>query len=335
MATASTPQRIGLIGLGGYLPERVMTNDEWTQYVDTSDTWIRERSGIERRRIAAEDESTTELAVAAARSALADADLDATDLDEIIIATDTPEYPVPDTAAFVQHQLGAREIPAFDLAGSGCAGYLQALDVARGRVLLGAERVLVVGVEALSKRISWRQRETDVLFGDAAGAAIVGANARVEILAAVAGTDGSKADILCFPNGGTKNPFTEAMAKAGLHHKIVMDGRAVFREAVKRMSAAAQDVLAKAGRCLDEVDLVVPHQANLRIIHAVAKKLGVGLERFVINVQHYGNTGSASIPVALWEADQAGRIKPGALVLCPSFGAGFHWSALLLRFGDR
>ncbi len=327
-----TPERIGVIGFGAYLPERIMTNHDWAQLVDTSDAWILARTGIERRRIAAADESTADLATAAARSALEATGLDAADLDEIIVATDTPETPVPDTASYVQHRLGAGEIPAYDLGGSGCAGFLQALDVARARVLLGRQRVLVIGVEVLSRWISWTQRETDVLFGDAAGAAIVAANARGEILAAVSGTDGSHADILGFPYGGSRHPITHEITRQGLHKRPVMKGRAVYREAVRRMTSAALDVLAETGKTVADVDLVVPHQANLRIIHAVANRLHVPLERFAINVQEYGNTGAATIPVALYEADRDGRMPPGSLVLCTSFGAGFHWTALLLQF---
>jgi 3-oxoacyl-[acyl-carrier-protein] synthase-3 len=324
---------IGLLGLGAYVPARVMENAEWAEWVDTTDEWIRTRTGIERRRVAGEDETTATMAVAAARRALADAGLSPGDLDEIIVATDTPEVFIPDTAAFVQHLLGAREVPAYDLAGSGCAGFLQALDVARSRVLAGQRRVLVVGVELLTRLMDWRDRSTAVLFGDAAGAAVVGdTGGGNEILAAVAGTDGSRWDILCLEAGGTRRPFSLESARAGAHHDIVMNGREVFREAVARMSQAARQVLEKAGRALDEVALVVPHQANLRILQAVGKALGVAPDRLYVNVQEYGNTGSASVPLALAEARDAGRIRPGDLVLLTSFGAGFHWAATLVRF---
>ena len=335
MATNETAGRrtIGLLGLGAYVPERVMENDEWSEWVDTSDEWIRTRTGIERRRVAGEDETTASMAVAAARRALEDAGLGPEDLDEIVVATDTPEVFIPDTASFVQHLLGAREVPAYDLAGSGCAGFLQALDVARSRVLTGQRRVLVVGVELLTRLMNWRDRSTAVLFGDAAAAAVVGDTAGGnEILAAVAGTDGSRWDILCLEAGGTRRPFSLEAARAGAHHDIVMNGREVFREAVGRMSEAARQVLEMAGRTLAEVALVVPHQANLRIIQAVGKALGVAEERVYVNVQELGNTGSASVPLALTEARDAGRIHPGDLVLLTSFGAGFHWAATLVRF---
>ena len=324
---------IGLLGLGAYVPERVMANEEWSAWVDTTDEWITERTGIKRRRIAADDQSTADLAVAAARQALADAGLGADEIDEIIVASDTPEVYIPDTASFVQHRLGAREIPAYDLGGSGCAGFLQALDIARSRVATGTDRVLVVGVELLSRLMNWRDRNTCVLFGDGAGAAVVGRGENAaEILAAVAGTDGSRADILSLEAGGTRVPFTLESAQAGLHQKVVMKGREVFREAVARMSEAAQRVLAKAGVAVHELALVVPHQANLRILQATANALGVPIEKLHVNVQEYGNTGSASIPLALTEAREQGRIARGDLVLLTSFGAGFHWAATLVRF---
>jgi len=343
--------RVGLLGLGAHVPERVMENAEWAQWVDTSDEWIRERTGIERRRVIADDESTVDLALPAARKALEDAGLGVDDVDEIVVATDTPEVYLPDTSAILQHRLGAREVPTYDLGSSGCAGFLQALSVARSRVLdphagAAGKRILVVGVEALTRLMSWRDRATCVLFGDAAGAAVVGVLPEsadgeagesgraggAEILTATSGTDGSKADILGLETGGTRRPFSLEAARAGAQHDIVMKGREVFREAVRRMSAASREVLERAGHALSDLALVVPHQANLRIIHAVASQLGVGMDRVFVNVQEYGNTGSASVPLALWEARQQGRVRRGDLVLLTAFGAGFHWAATLLRF---
>jgi 3-oxoacyl-[acyl-carrier-protein] synthase-3 len=325
--------RIGLIGLGAYVPERIMTNDEWTQYVDTSDEWITTRTGIKRRRLAADDESTADLAVLAAQRALTDAGLTADHIDEIIVASDTPEVYTPDTASFVQHRLGAREIPTYDLGGSGCAGFVLALDIAHSRVGNGDRRILVIGVELLSRVMSWRDRNTCVLFGDAAGAAIVGtADGAVEILAATAGTDGSRGDILTAEVGGTRAPFNIERARQLQDQWILMKGREVFKEATTRMSAAANEVLTQAGHNVDDVALIIPHQANLRIIQATGKALRVPEEKVYANVQEYGNTGSASIPLALWEARQQGRIADGDLVLLTSFGAGFHWAAMLLRF---
>ncbi|MDQ3742917.1 MAG: ketoacyl-ACP synthase III [Acidobacteriota bacterium] len=335
MTSTKDPQsgRTYILGMGAYLPERIMTNDEWGQYVDTSDEWITARTGIKRRRIAAPDETTVDFAVAAARSALEQAEIRPHDLEEIIVATDTPEVCVPDTAAFVQHKLCAREIPAYDLASSGCAGFIQALDVARARVFFGVGPILVVGVELVSRLINWHDRNTCVLFGDAAAAFVVGAGpGQAEILSAVTGTDGSKAGILMIEVGGTRHPFNAETAREESHKRVTMNGREVFKEAVHRMSEGAQTVLAKAGFLIEDLDLVIPHQANLRIIEAVAKSLGLTPDKLYVNIQEYGNTGSASVPLALWEAQQRGLIKPGGLVLLTSFGAGFHWGATLLRF---
>lgn len=324
---------VGLLGLGAYVPERVMSNEEWTEYVDTSDEWIVERTGIHRRRIASDDQTTVDLAVEAAERALTDAGIGPGDIDEIVVASDTPEVFLPDTASYLQARLGTREVPAYDLASSGCAGFVLALDIARSRVIAGDRRVLVVGVELLSRLIDWHDRNTCVLFGDAAGAAVVGRGpAVVEMLAATAGTDGTKGDILGLQTGGTRLPFSEEIASKGLHKHLVMHGREVFREAVVRMTRCSLEVLERAGYSIDDVALVVPHQANLRILDAVRDRLGVSEARVFVNVDEYGNTGSASVPLALWEAREQGRIEPGDLVLLTAFGAGFHWSALLLRF---
>ncbi len=325
--------KVGILGLGAYVPERVVTNDDWARLVDTSDEWITARTGIERRRFAADDQTTVDLAVEAARAALDDAGVAEGEIDEIIVATDTPEVYSPDTAAFVQHRLGAREIPTYDLAGSGCAGFVQALDVAGSRVRCGRRRVLVIGAELISRFLDLTDRNTCVLFGDAAGAAVIGeVEDGGEILAVEAGTDGSKSEILMMETGGTRKPFSLEVAQRGEHKGLLMNGREVFREAVARMSEASRAVLRRAGRDLASVALVVPHQANLRIIQAVAKALGTPLERVYSNVQEYGNTGSASVPLALSQAHTEGRIRPGDLVLLTTFGAGFHWAAALVQY---
>ncbi len=320
--------KVGVVGLGAYLPPRVMTNEEWAQYVDTSDEWISERTGIKRRRLAALEESTADLAVKAARAALEDAGLERGEVDEIVVTTDTPEVYLPDTASFVQERLGARRIPCYDLAGSGCAGFLLALDIARSRIRERDRKILVIAVELITRLMNWRDRNTCVLFGDAAAAAVLGRRAdAMEIVAATAGTDGSKAGILAVEVGGTRTPFRPG----GAPLELVMNGREVFKEAVEHMTGAAREVLAQAGVDLSEVALVVPHQANLRILEAVRERLGVPAHKMVVNVQEYGNTGSASVPLALWEARRDGRLRPGDLVLLVSFGAGFHWAGMLLR----
>jgi 3-oxoacyl-[acyl-carrier-protein] synthase-3 len=326
-----TTQSIGLLGLGAYVPERVMTNEEWTQWVDTSDEWITERTGIKTRRVAAEDESAADFGIAAAKVALADAGLEPTDIDEIIVATDTPEVYSPDTAAYVQEGLGAREVRAYDLAGSGCAGWLLGLELARDRTR-GGRRILVVAVELITRLMNWHDRNTCVLFGVAAGAAVVGPGDHpIQIVASTAGTDGSKAGILGREVGGTRRPFTLERAQRGEHLEVIMKGREVFKEAVHRMTAASRQVLEESGTSAEEIALVVPHQANLRILNSVRKALGVPEEKVYVNVREYGNTGSASVPLALWEARHKGLCKPGDLVLLTAFGAGFHWAAMLLR----
>ena len=311
-----------------------MTNDDWAELLDTDDEWITSRSGIKERRIAADDESTVDLAAAAAEKAIADAGLTAADIDEIIVATDTPEVYFPDTASHLQHRLGAREVTAFDLGGSGCAGFVLALDVARSRVHAATKKILVVGVEIVSRIMNWKDRNTAVLFGDGAGAVVVGAGdgVKAELLSFDAGTDGQFAGILTLEAGGTRRPFTLEEAQRGGHLDFIMNGREVFRQAVKRMSAAAENVVERAGRLKDEIALVIPHQANLRIIDAVRNKLRLDEDQMYVNVDRYGNTGSATVPLAMAEAHQEGRIKPGDLVVLTAFGAGFHWSAAALQF---
>ncbi len=322
-----------ILGFGGYVPERVMTNDDWAEIVDTSDDWIRERTGIERRRVAAPDQATVDLAAEAAIVAMKDAGLGPDDIDEIIVATDTQQARTPDTASYLQHRLGAGPIPAFDLGGSGCAGFVQALDVARARITLDPKRVLVVGVEVLLRVLSWRDRNTCVLFGDGAGAVVVGpGEGNPQILDVIAGTDGSKTGILVSTAGGTSDPFTREQLEAGLHDKLVMEGRAVFREAVHHMTDSVNELLDRLGKQIDDVSLLVPHQANKRIIDAVGQRLGIDADRVMINVNEYGNTGSASVPLALWEARNAGRISPGDLVILTAFGAGFHWASAAVQF---
>ncbi len=322
-----------ILGFGGYVPERVVTNDDWSRWVDTSDEWILQRTGIQRRRFVADDESTMTLASDAAAVALKDADLTPDDIDEIVLATDTPEMMSPDTAALVQNRLGCRYIPTYDLGGSGCAGFVQALDVARSRIMTEPKRILVIGVEVISRMISMEDRSTAVLFGDGAGAVVLGPEGgRAEVLGVVSGTDGSNAEILTLAAGGTRNPFNERSLANGDYNRLVMDGGRVFVEAVRRMSEAANGVLEKVGRSLSEVRLVIPHQANARIIEAVRKRMGLDEEAVFINVHEYGNTGSATVPFAMWEAVRDGRIQQGDLVVLTAFGAGFHWAAAAVQF---
>ena len=322
-----------VLGFGGYVPERVMTNDDWAALVDTTDEWITTRTGIKERRFAADDESTLDLAEQAGLGAMKDAGLGPDDMDEIIVATDTPEVYTPDTAALLQDRLGCRNIPTYDLGGSGCAGWIQAIDVARARIAFEPKKVLVVGVELISRLISWEDRATCVLFGDGAGAVVLGpGEGKAQLLDVISGTDGSKADILTLQTGGTRHPFTVDSAAAGDHQRLDMKGSEVFREAVRRMSSVTLELLDRLDRPLSEVALLIPHQANKRIIDAVGHKLGIEESRVLVNVDRYGNTGSATVPLGLWEAYEHKRIRPGDLVMLTAFGAGFHWASAALQF---
>jgi 3-oxoacyl-[acyl-carrier-protein] synthase-3 len=310
-----------------------MTNDDWSKLVDTTDEWITARTGIKRRRFAAEDESTLDLAAHAAQRALEDAGQEPGDIGEIIVATDTPELYTPDTASLLQHRLGCGNVPTYDLGGSGCAGFVQALDVARARIHFAPRNILVVGVELISRLISWEDRSTCVLFGDAAGAMILGpGRGEAEVVDVITGTDGGYAEILTLVTGGTRHPFTLEAARAGDHQRLTMVGSEVFRVAVRRMSSAVRELLQHLDKSPDDVALVVPHQANKRIIDAVQNRLGFDADRVYVNVHEYGNTGSASVPFALWEARQKGIVEPGDLVVLTAFGAGFHWAAAALQF---
>jgi 3-oxoacyl-[acyl-carrier-protein] synthase-3 len=322
---------VGILSIGSYLPERVMTNADWAKLIETTDEWITERTGIKKRHFAPDGMHTSDLVVRAAHKALDRASLAPTDLTEIIVATDTPELFTPDTASLVQTKLGAGEVPAYDLAGSGCAGFVQALSVARSRVLSEGGKILVAGVELISRMMNWKDRNTCVLFGDGAGAVIVAETKTSDILATYSGTDGSKADILGLEVGGTRRPITVEVASDPSYPPVVMKGKEVFREAVVRMTQASQIVLERAQVTLDEIALIVPHQANARIIQAVAETLKISMDKVYVNVQDYGNTGSATVPIALDEAIEKKRAKPGELILLTSFGAGFHWASAVVR----
>ena len=322
-----------IMGFGGYVPEKVITNEDWANQLDTTDEWITQRTGIKRRRFVAEDETTMTMATNAAETAIKDAGLTSDDIDEIILATDTPEMMTPDTAALVQHQLKCRNIPTYDLGGSGCAGFVQALDVAKSRIATRPKNILVIGVELISRMISLKDRTTSILFGDGAGAVILGPEkARAEVLDVVSGTEGGYAEILTLAAGGTRNPFNAKSLESGDYNRLIMDGRRVFIEAVRRMTEATLEVLERIGRVKEEVALVIPHQANLRIIEAVRNKLGFDEDRFYVNVQEYGNTGSATVPFAMFEAVNNDRIEKGDLVVLTAFGSGFHWAAAAVQF---
>jgi 3-oxoacyl-[acyl-carrier-protein] synthase-3 len=321
-----------VIGWGKYLPERVLTNAEIAQQVDTDDEWIVARTGIRERRIAAEDESTATLALAAARSALETADLDPTDLDMIIVASASPEHTFPATACLVQDALGATNAGAFDLSAA-CSGWIYGVGLAAQAIATGSiDHALVIGAETLSRFVNWQDRATCILFGDGAGAVILGpSEQRGGVLSSVWGADGSGAQTLSVPAGGSRLPASFETVRDGLH-TIHMDGRKVFRFATRVMRQAAAEAVDKAGLEMDDVALLIPHQANLRIIESAARGLKLPDERVFVNLDRYGNTSSASIPIALCEALEAERIAPGDILVAVGFGAGLTWGAAVIQW---
>lgn len=321
-----------ILGTGHYAPSRVVTNDDLAKIVDTSDTWIRERTGIGRRRFAADNELTSDMATAAAVRALEAAGLTARDLDMIIVGTISGDSPMPACAVHVQQKLGASEIPAFDISAA-CAGFVYGMTIADQFIATGAaKRVLVIGVELLSRLMNWTDRTTCVLFGDGAGAAILGPSegSGAGILASRIFSDGSLAGALHIPGGGSAEPMTvDAVERK--RNKVHMSGSEVFKAAIKNLTSAAQLAIKAAGITEKDVDWIVAHQANMRILTQVSDRLSVPLERFVLNIEEYGNTSSASIPIALDEAVRDGRIRPGHTVVFCALGAGISWGASVVR----
>jgi len=317
-----------IAGTGGYLPERVLTNADLEKMVDTSDEWIRERSGIKRRHIAAEDESASDMAVAAARKAIQAADISTNDIDLIIVATTTPDKVFPSTACIVQRRLELEKIPAFDVQAA-CSGFIYALDIANRFIQTkGATTALIVGSEVMSRLVDWTDRSTCVLFGDGAGAVILQASDKPGVISSHIHSDGKYEELLHVP-AGISTGFGDVQHEAAFIH---MKGHEVFRKAVNSLGAIARETL--AGNDVDQKDLtwLVPHQANLRIIKAAAKKLALPMERVVVTVDEHANTSSASIPLALDVAVRDGRIQRGDILLFEAFGAGFTWGSALVRY---
>lgn len=313
---------------GGYLPERVMTNREFEAFVDTSDDWIRSRSGIRSRHIAAENETTSDMSVAAARSALEHGDVDPAEIDLIVLATTTPDKVFPSTACIVQRRLGISGFPAFDVQAA-CSGFIYALDVADRFVRTGgAKCALVIGAEMYSRVIDWNDRTTCVLFGDGAGAVVLRASDEPGILSTHARADGRHEELLHVPFGVSGGYERLRSGEAWIR----MKGNEVFRQAVSTLGAIAEETLAVNNVSTSDVAWLIPHQANLRIIAAAAKKLDLPMERVVITVDRHANTSSASIPLALDVAVRDGRIKRGELLLFEAFGAGFTWGSALVRY---
>ena len=321
-----------LRGIGSYVPERKVDNQELSEKVDTSDEWIRTRTGIKERRFAAENESTSDLALEASRRALEDAGVSPEKIDLVVVATITPDMAFPSTACLLQHKLGIPKVACFDLEAA-CSGFLYALDVADGMLSSGRyECALVVGAEKLSSIMDWEDRTTCVLFGDGAGAAVLTKEGEgAEMIGFQCGADGSNPSLLHQPAGGSMQPASQETVDSRGHF-LKMNGREIFKSAVRVMERAAIELLEKHGFDKNEVDHVIPHQANARIVESLSQRLEIPLDRFYCNLHKFGNTSAASIPLALDEAYKSETFKKGDLGLLVAFGAGLTWSATLVRF---
>ena len=320
-----------IAGIGSYVPARVLTNADLERMVATSDEWIRERTGIRERRIAAAGEACSDLAVQAGKRALTAAGLAATDLDMILVATCTGDYPLPATACLVQHQLGATKAAACDLSAA-CCGFVYALSVADAYVKTGMRHVLVIGSEVMSAITDWTDRNTCVLFGDGAGAVVVSASdGERGILSTHLRSDGTLCELIMVPGGGSRTPPSEKVIAERMQY-IKMKGNETFKVAVRSLEEIARSTLAANHLRVEDIDLYVPHQANIRILKAVMERLGLPIEKVMLNVDRYGNTSAASIPIALDEAVREGRIKGGSLVLLGAFGAGLTWASAVIRW---
>ena len=321
-----------IISVGSYVPERVLTNAELEKMVDTTDDWITSRTGIRERRLAAEGEFTSDMAAKAAQRALDKAGLTADKIDLIILATITPDMPFPNTACLVQKKIGARRAAAFDIEAA-CSGFIFALEIGQQFIMSRTyETVLVIGAERLSSIVNWKDRNTCVLFGDGAGAALLQHRPDAHgLLTACMGSDGDKAMLLSMPGGGSQIPATLESVAAGLHH-LQMDGKETFKNAVNAMCGAALEALRRCEIDISHIKLVIPHQANRRIVDAVGERLGVKPDQVFTNLEKYGNTSAASVAIALDEAVTQGRLQRGDLVLMVVFGAGLTWAAAVIEW---
>ena len=321
-------------GIGSYTPSRVLTNDEISKFVDTSDEWIRSRSGISERRIAAEDEKCSDMAVKAAREAINMANISPEEIDFLIVATMTPDTITPSTACLVQSKLGLRQIPSFDV-GAACTGFIYILGIGGDMLQANSYRhALLIGAEKLSSILDWQDRSTCVLFGDGAGAAVLSRSEDTPgmgILGTYMEADGSDSEILNMPGGGSNCPATIDSVN-GRQHYLKMAGREVFKAAVSVMEKSARDILKKFDLTADDLACVIPHQANLRIIDLLSTRLAISKDKFYVNLDRYGNTSAASVPLALDEAIRSGRIKSGDYVLLMAFGAGLTWATSLIKW---
>jgi len=321
-----------IISVGSYVPERVLTNADLERMVETSDEWITSRTGIKQRHIAADNEFTSDMAASAAIRALHGASLSAEQLDLIIVATITPDMMFPATACLVQQKIGAVRAAAFDVEAA-CSGFIYGLEIGQQFIMSRTyDTVLVIGAEKLSTIVDWKDRNTCVLFGDGAGAAILQHRPDAHgLLTACMGAEGDKAELLCMPGGGSRCPATQASVASGLHF-LRMDGKETFKNAVTAMHTAGREALRRCEIDISQIKCVIPHQANRRIIDAVSERLGVKPEQLFVNLEKYGNTSAASVAIALDEAVRAGCIQRGDLVLMLAFGAGLTWAAAVIEW---
>ena len=323
--------RASIAGIGSYVPEKILTNSDLEKMVDTSDEWITTRSGIKERHIAAEDQASSDLSLISAQRALKAAHLGPKDIGAIIVATATPDMRFPSTACLVQTRIGAPQVISFDIS-AGCTGFLYGLAIAESFVKNGYDNILVLGTDILSKITDYTDRTTCVLFGDGSGAAVIKkADGAQGILSSYFAADGASWSLLQQPGGGSRAPATHETVEKRLHY-IKMQGNEVFKVAVRAMSEAATKTLKRANIPASDVALLIPHQANIRIIEASAKRLNMPMEKVLVNIDRHGNTSAASIPIALDQAIQQGRVKKGDLILMIAFGAGFTWGGVLFRY---
>jgi 3-oxoacyl-[acyl-carrier-protein] synthase-3 len=328
----STVRKIRIIGTGSYVPPKVLTNLDLEKMVDTTEQWIKERTGISERHIADKDTATSDLVVESARNAIENAGLSIPDIDALIVATASPDTIYPSTGCWAQKKLGMSKIPVFDLSAA-CSGFLYGLEVASSFVETGRYRyVLVSGAEIMSKIVNWEDRNTCVLFGDGAGTVVVAADSGDGgIVSSYIGADGGLAELLYQPAGGTRLPASQETIDRKLH-SVHMQGREVFKHAVRTMSDSAIRVLKEANLTPDDIDIFIPHQANLRIVEATCRRAGIPMEKTHVIIPKYGNVPAASIPLTLDEANRTGKIKRGDLVLFAAFGGGFTWGAMVLKW---
>jgi 3-oxoacyl-[acyl-carrier-protein] synthase-3 len=321
-----------IVATGSYVPENVVTNHDLEKIVDTSDEWITERTGIKQRRIVSTEQATSDIACEAASLALKRAHLKPKDIDLIIVATITADMAFPSTACILQHRLGASHAAAFDV-NAACSGFIYGLHVANGLIKAGTHRrVLLVGAEVLSKVTDWQDRTTCILFGDGAGAAVIEATKEKRgVYSTFIGSDGSLSDLICLPGGGSRNPCSKETILKRLNY-IKMKGNETFKVAVRTLEELVIKTLADNNLDPSQLSLLIPHQANIRIIQATAKRLGMPMEKVFVNIDKYGNTSAASVPIALDEAVQSGRIQDGDYVLLEAFGGGLTWASSLIRW---